>query len=204
MANRNFPAHKAFSFHMMPVRLDAQIAIGAAGAPTIVTGLGINSITRLSAGTYQIQFQDNYPQFLTMESALESPVTGSAIAGGSFVVTTVYQIVTLGTTTQAQWVAAGVPSGITAAPGVIFKAATIGAGNGTVKAIGASGIPSVELIGNPQVMLNNQPYQQNQGGYLVIQCLGPTSSSVTTSIPVDPPNGSTLVLEIWMNNSSVQ
>lgn len=203
MANRNFPSSRMYGQHMMPVRLDLSFNIGSSGAVSGFQGKGVTGVTRLSAGIYQIQLQDNYYSFLMADAIMEAPVTGSAIAGGSFVATTVYQIVTLGTTTQAQWVTAGVPSGITAAPGVVFKAAGIGAGTGTVKALGAAGI-DIEIIGNPQLMLNKQPFQALSGGYITIQCVGPTSSSVTTPIAVDPPSGSSMFVEIWLNNSSVQ
>lgn len=202
MANRNYPAKFIYGMHLMPVRLDATISIGASGAPTITNGLGIKSITRLVAGVYQIQLQDNYAQFLDLDVNFASPVSGSAVPGGSFSVGTVYQIVTLGSTTQAQWVAAGVPSGITAAPGVVFKAATVGAGTGTVKVLGNSGIGTFEIIGSG--MLSYQPFNAGTGGLITFQCLAPTSSSVTTSIPTDPASGSTMFLELFLNNSNVQ
>lgn len=204
MANRNYPASRIFGFHLLPVRLDLSIVIGSTGAVSSFTGKGIAAVTRLSAGVYRIQLQDNYSAFLTSKSFIQSPVTGSPINGGSFVATTVYQIVTLGTTTQAQWVTAGVPAGITAAPGVVFLAAGIGAGTGTVKALGVSGVNSTEIIGNPQLMLSKQPFVSNVGGYLTFQCLGPTDSTHTAQIPTDPASGSVLGFEIYMNNSSVQ
>lgn len=203
MANRNYPNNKLYGFHVMPVRIDLSIAIGSTGAVSSFSGAGVYSVTRLAAGQYQVQLQDNYYSFLDANFLFQSPVAGSAIAGGSFVATTVYQIVTLGTTTQAQWVAAGVPSGITAAPGVVFKAAGIGAGTGTVKALGAVGL-DIEIIGNQGLMLQNQPFQALQGGYITFQCIGPTSSSVTTAIAQDPPSGSSIYAEIWLNNSSIQ
>ena len=192
--------------HLLPVSLDIQVAIGASGAPTIInsSGKGIASITRLAAGQYRLQLQDNYASLLALDAQFQSPTTGSAVAGGAFVVGTVYQIVTLGTTTQAQFVAAGLPSGITAAPGVIFKAATVGAGTGTVRALGASGITNVELIGNPQLMLSNQPFNAGIGGYINFQCVGATDASTTTLIAKDPANGSVMMLQLLLNNSQIQ
>lgn len=205
MANRNFPSSKIFGFHMLPVRLDGAATIGATGAPTLLArSKGIASITRLSAGVYRLQLQDNYYEFLSLNAGFRSAVTGSAIAGGSFVATTVYEIITLGTTTQAQWVTAGVPAGITAQVGTVFKAAGIGAGTGTVKAHATSGITSVEVLGNPQLMLSNQPFVSNLGGFITIRCNGPTDASTTTPIATDPANGSTLYFQLYLNNSSVQ
>jgi len=194
-----------FGMHLLPVRLDAQVTIaGTAGAPTIANGVGIKSITRLAAGTYQVQLSDNYYQFLTLRGSFGSPVTGGTVNMGSLNTGTVYQIVTLGTSTQANWVTAGVPSGITAAPGVIFKAAAAGTGSGTVKALGTSGCTNIELIGTPSTMMQNQPFQAGSGGYVNFQCLAPTNSSTTTPVATDPAGGSTIYLEIWCNNSSVQ
>lgn len=206
MANRNFPQARQWGFHLMPVRIDANISIGSSGAPTVNNALGINSITRLSAGVYQIQLQDNYPDLIGFKASFISPVTSSsAVNMGSLVTSTIYQIITLGTSTQAQWVAAGVPAGITAAPGVVFKAAGAGAGNGTVKVLSVSGIATTELIGQPaDIMLSNQPFQAMSGGYITFQCLAPTDSSTTTLIPTDPANGSIMLLEIILNNSNVQ
>lgn len=217
MANRNFPQSRIFSMHLKPVQLDLLVSIGASGAPTIVPPgtlakqPGIASITRLSTGTYQIQLQDNYSQLLDFGVTAISPVTGSAVSGGAFVSSTIYQIVTVGTTTQAQWVAAGVPNGITAAPGVIFKAAGAGAGSGTVKALGVSGANNAfEVLGSPNAMLTMRPYTgpgnagTSGGGFINFQCLGPTATANTAPIPTDPANGSELMIYILLSDSSVQ
>lgn len=207
MANRNFPSQRIYNMHMMAVQLDAKFSVGASGAPTLLTSqqasIGIAAITRLVAGIYRIQLQDNYQSLLAIDGQASMAQTGSAIAGGSFSVGTVYQIVTLGTTTQAQWVTAGVPSGITADVGVVFKAATIGAGTGTVKALAGSGVNEICEIGG-STMLNNQPFNALSGGYVTIACMGPTDSTTTTQIPVDPANGSTVRVRILLSNSSVQ
>lgn len=207
MANRNWPSQRLYTQHLMAVNLDVQVSIGAAGAPTIVsgTGKGVTSITRLKTGTYQIQLNDNYTQLLGFDAQLVSPAGASPVTGGSFVIGTVYQIVTMGNTTQAQWVAAGVPAGITAAVGVVFLAATVGAGTGTAAVPSVSGANAmIELIGNPQLMLNNQPFQANQGGYVNFQTLGPTAAGNTAPIPTDPANGSMMTVNLYLSNSSVQ
>jgi len=211
VANRNFPQSKVWGFHLLPRKLDARVAIGSTGAPTLANSLGgIASITRLSAGTYRLQLQDNYASFLGFKVNFESPVTGSALAVDAsdalLSVGTVYQIVTLGTSTQADWVALGLPSGITAAVGQVFKAAATGAGtgSGTVKAIGKSGIRVVEIVGDPNLMLSNQPAVPLSGGFITFQCLADTDSSTTTLIPTDPASGSTMFIELLMNDSQVQ
>lgn len=179
MANRNYPQSRVFSNHVMPVSIDCQIAIGATGAPTIAAGngYGVASITRMAAGQYRLQLTDNFAKLLQFKASVQSPVTGSGIAAGSLTPGLVYQIATMGTTTQAQWVTAGVPSGITAAVGVTFKCAATSAGTGTGKLLGTSGVNAVELLGSNSAMLNNSPaggFQQNLGGYIDFQCIGST------------------------------
>ena len=204
MANRNFPASRVFGMHLMPVSLDMSVSIGASGAPTIQQGLGIASITRLAAGQYRIQLQDNYAKIIMVNARMQSPVSGSDVAAGSLTPGLVYQITALGTSTQANWVTAGVPAGITAAVGVVFKCAATSSGTGTAKVLGASGINTVEMIGNNQNMLNNQPFLAGSGGYVDIQCLGPTASGDTTQVATDPVSGSGMYLQILVNNSAVQ
>lgn len=176
MANRDYPSSRLFGMHMMPIALDMSVSIGASGAPTIESGsgYGIASITRLAAGQYRIRLQDNYMKLLMLNARMQSPVSGSAVPAGSLSVGTVYQITSMGTTTQAQWVTAGVPVGITAAVGVTFKCAATSAGTGEAKALGSSGIVSVEVMGNNANMLNYQPFNPNGGGYVDIQCMGPS------------------------------
>ena len=201
MANRNFPSQRIYNMHMMAVQLDGVISIGASGAPTIQSALGIASITRLSAGRYQIQLQDNYVKLLGLDCSFISPVSGSNVTAGSFSVGTVYQITAVGTT---NFNAIGLPSGVVAAAGVVFKASGAGSGTGTAKVIGASGISSVEIMDNSANALQNNNSSPLLGGYINIQCLAPTSSSDTTPIPADPANGSSMVIKILLSNSSVQ
>lgn len=212
MSNRNWASSRLYNQHMLLRHIDAIVQIGASGAPTINTGdaPGINSITRLSAGRYRIQLQDNYAKLLTFYATARSPVTGSALnvdaSDAALSVGTVYQIFTLGTTTTADWIALGLPVGITPTVGVSFKAAVTGSGvgTGTVKAIGFSGIQSFEQINASSALLNTQPFQIPNGGYVDFQCVGPTNSSTTTPIAVDPANGSSLHIAITFNDSKVQ
>lgn len=203
MANRNYPQKLQYSPHLMPVSLDMQVSIGSSGAPTIANSSNyfINSITRLAAGQYRIQLQDNYQRLLSFQARFRAPVTGSSVPSGSLSAGTVYQITAVGST---NWVTAGVPAGITPAIGVSFKAAGTAAGTGTAKAIGNSGIGSVELLSDVTQMLSNQPFQYPNGGYIDFQCLAPTNSSTTTAIPTDPASGSVMYIQFLLSNSSVQ
>lgn len=208
MANRNYPQSKIWSNHLLPAALDVSVAIGATGAPTIEAGAGngkgIASIIRLAAGQYRIRLTDNYALLNQFSGTMQSALSGTPVAATALSAGTIYQIVSLGTTTQAQWVTAGVPSGVTAAPGVVFLAAATSSGTGSAQTLVSSGINSVELMGNVSQMLNNQPYNNNLGAHVYFQTMGPTAAGNTAPIAKDPVNGSKIQLRLQLNSSQVQ
>ena len=79
--------------------LESSVSGGAGGALSNLAGAGIQAITRLSAGTYQVSFQQAYNRFLAFTGFVSAPSSGST-AAGALVPGTVYVIATLGTTTQ--------------------------------------------------------------------------------------------------------
>lgn len=183
--------------------LQGQCAIGNTGAVSAVKGNGIVNIVRLAAGVYQILMQQNYNRFLSVHASFNSPVTGSAILiNGSSVMTigTIYQITTVGTSTAAQWQAAGLPVNMVPTVGQTFAALTTGSngGTGAVKALAVSSIATVEVAGDPQVMVNQLNPQ------IIIQTMAATSSSVTTLIPTDPVSGSVLHFAMLLRSSSIK
>lgn len=191
-----------YTKHMMPVLLDCNFTVGATGAVTAgtVKGPGVYAVTRLATGTYKVQFNDNYNKFYAGFSGFVSDTTGST-AVGSISPGTVYIIASLGTTTTAQWVTAGVPAGITPAVGVAFLCAATSSGTGTCSTPVNSGITKVEVIGLPNTTI--APLGQQQGGYVIVQTLGATDASTTTLIPKDPAEGSICYLSFYLSNSSV-
>lgn len=193
MANRFFQQF-FFGLNHYPVWIEGSAAIGASGATSALKGSGVSSLTRKAAGVYELKLEDNYNRFLGFSAVLAGPVTGSAVAGGSFVAGTLYVIQSLGTTTQAQWITAGVPAGVTAAVGVAFVAAGVGAGTGTVKAVGASGVYAVELVGDPQTAVG----PSTAGAVLYFKCLDASGAAA------DPASGSTLYFEVKYRNSTVK
>jgi len=64
MANRNF--HRVQSLSREVKILHAKVAIGASGAPTLSVNdsVGVASITRDSAGVYEVTLDDAYSSFL--------------------------------------------------------------------------------------------------------------------------------------------
>lgn len=202
MANRRFTQFM-YSLHTMPVILDCNFLVGSTGAVTAgtVKGPGIYALTRLAVGTYKVQFQDNYNKFFGMTSWFGSPVTGSNVAATALVPGTIYTITALGTTTTANWVTAGVPVGVTPAVGVAFLAAATSSGNGTAKAVGASGDYGIEVVGLPNTTLTVNPSVPG-AGYVVVQTLGPTDATHPAQIPIDPASGTTVGMSFYLSNSS--
>lgn len=201
MANRNFSnAGKIYNFHVMPVLLDCNFVVGSSGSVNSLKGPGIASVIRLAPGIYQIKLQDNYNRYYGGFAGLVAPAIGSNVADGSLVVGTPYMITAVGTT---NWHAAGLPAEVTPAVNVAFVATSIGgAGSGTAKAVGASGISSVEVIGDSNLSISPDP-AISPGGIILVQCMGPTSAGVTTQIAKDPATGSVLSLAIYLSNSSI-
>lgn len=155
-------------------------------------------------GVCLIQMKQNFNVFLGASLAyIQSPVTGSALT--SVTQYTYYQIVSVGTTTTAQWQAKGLPVGFTPAAGQGFVATATGSlgGTGTVKAVTVSGISSIEVIGDPQALLANDNIAKNSGAYIGIQFLGATNSSTTTLIPTAPATTSVIGLTLAFDRSSV-
>lgn len=229
MANRNFTSQKLFSFHAMLVQLDCIFAVAAADAGGLgITGLkggGVQNVfmhtsqtpgknagftnPNPAAGLIQVQLQDSYYYLYDFSYSIHSPVTGSALnvhTAATLTIGHAYQIVTVGTTTTAEWVTIGLPVGVTPAVGASFvaKAATTGGSHtGTVKAIGVSGITAVELVGAPNLELNPANQNVNGGGIVLLQTLAPTDASTTTLIPTAIPDTSVVRLRFSLSNSSV-
>lgn len=192
MASRYFQQF-FFSLNHMPVWLEGSVTIGAAGAVSSYTGDGTKTVVKLATGVYQVNLQDPYYRFLAMSASSSGSTPGAAVAGGAFVPTTLYQIVSLGNTTQAQWEAAGLTAGVPAAVGVPFVATAIGAGTGTVKAIVTSGVAYAEVAPNVQ-----QTVSQKTKPYFILQTFDIAGAAVS------PASGSVLRYSVTLRNSSVK
>lgn len=155
-----------------------------------------------AAGYALVQFKNNFRSYIGGFSGFVSPTSGSPT--GSTTAHNAYIIAALGSTTLAQWLAAGVPPGLTPAVGMSFIAVATGAigGSGTVIAAGASGIGSVEVIGDPNQSISNASIAANGGAWVLVQFLAPTSSSVTTVIPSAPANNSVVGMSFFFEISS--
>jgi hypothetical protein len=139
---------------------------------------------------------DNYNYYLGGFSGEVTALSGSNISSG-MTIGTPYVITSLGSSTQAQWTAAGLSSNIAPAIGAAFiAAATSIAGGGLVQAPSpsGSGIDHIEVIGDTRLGNSTQPSQQ--GMQVIMACY---SAGVVTA----PANGAVLSLAFYMDDSSV-
>lgn len=160
-----------------------------------------------AAGYIYVQLQDNYNKYLFGGASFGAPISGTPINVTTGVTAGLaYSIVTLGTTTDAQWHVLGVPANITPAVGVSFIApkTTTATGTGTIEvpATAASNIDHIEVIGSPNLMNSNGAFVQaanpavsNQGMQLVLACY---KASARTA----PALGTTINLTFGLNNSA--
>lgn len=219
MANRWFTQFYG-SLHKKPVQLDCNFVVDSTNG----NGLGIRSLKgpgianvymhtsatpavgnpNPASGYIFVNFQDNFYRYFFGTAGFVSPLTGAAInisTGSSLTVGVPYVITSLGTTTTAQWNAVGVPVGIIPVVGVSFIAkATSGVGTGQVKAVGTSGIDTIEVVGDPNTTITSQAATVagiSSGAYMILQCLGPSG------VLAAPANGSVVGLSFFMSNSSI-
>lgn len=161
-------------------------------------GTGNDSVTNPNpaVGNILIQLKQNFNVFYGMNWCAQAVVTGAALTSVTNHVT--YQIVTVGTTTAAQWVTAGLPSGVTAAVGVAFNAIVTGSlgGTGTVKAVTNSGVDSIQVVGS-STLASNSDIARYGGMYVLLQTL---DSSLALANPTDT---SVLNIQLYFDRSSV-
>ena len=155
-----------------------------------------------AAGYIVTQLQDNYNRYLTGFSGFASPVSSTPILVTTGVTAgNAYIIVSLGTTSTAQWQALGVPANITPAVGVSFIApiTTTATGSGVIEAPAAAGslIDHIEVIGDPNLMNSNGAYVlgASQGMTIISACF-------ESHVVAAPATSSVCSLAFYMNNSA--
>lgn len=216
MANRNYLSQKLFTFEAYPVLLSCNFVVTPSNGLgiTLLKGGGIRNVfmhtsTTPSAnngytnpnpanGVIMVQLSDNYNKMLGVRSNLYSPASGSALTATTANVS--YSITALGTATTAQWVAKGLPVGVTPALGAAFVATATGTigGSAAVQVVAAagSGIDSIEVMGLPNSSLSLANSPVNGGGIILLNCFANLAVAA-------PATGSTITLEFYMSNSSV-
>ena len=159
-----------------------------------------------AAGYALIQFKNSFKYYLGGFSGFVSPISGTPINVTTGVTAGLaYIIVSLGTTSLAQWQKLGVPAGLTPSVGMSFVAplTTTATGTGVIEVPSVSGITSVEVVGDPNQSIANSSIASNGGAWLLVQFLAATSSSTTTLIPTAPVNGSVCGFSSFFDLSSV-
>jgi len=150
------------------------------------------------AGIIVVTLQDNYNRYLGGYSGMSVALSGSNISSG-MTVGHAYVITSLGSSTAAQWQAAGLPAQIVPAVGASFiAAATSIAGGGAVQAVsGSSGIDHIEVVGDANQMNSNGAAiaSGGVGMQLILACY---SGGVLTA----PADGTVIGLNFYMNNSA--
>ena len=171
------------------------------------------------SGVIMVQFADNYQRYYGGFDGFVSPVSGSALAVDATNLTpgNLYTIVSVGTSTAADWLALGVQPGVTPAVGVSFIALVSGAGSGSgsVEAPAAAGsaINHIEAVGDANKTIGPIPVggSPNVGGFIYLACFQksftynsgtPASSTVQNAIAA-PANNSVISLSFYMNQSNV-
>lgn len=150
-----------------------------------------------AVGYVLVQMKNAFNVYLGGFSGFVSPTTGGTSGNTTNHVPAI--IATLGTTTLAQWQAAGVRAGLTPAVGMSFVAIKTGAigGTGTIIAAGVSGIASAEVIGDPNQSIQNSSIAANGGAWTLIQLLNAAGA------PTAPADGSVLGMSFFYDQSSV-
>ncbi len=157
-------------------------------------GVSANGVTNPNpaSGYAWVKFKNNFNYYLGGFSGQIVPTTSNTTA--STTAGNVYMITVLGTTTLAQWQAAGLPQGLTPTVGQSFVATATGAIGGTGK-VGIPGVPVapiVSVIGDPNQSIANANVSQNAGASIIVQFAAPiiTMNSYTpagTNSSATPP-----------------
>ena len=157
------------------------------------------------SGIIVVTLQDNYNTYLGGYAGFSGPLSGSNISiSGSSVMTIghPYVITSVGTSTQANWQAVGLPSSIAAAVGVSFIASVTGGGIGTgtvqAPASAGAGIDHIETVGDPNLM-NNSLGATIIGGGIGMQFVLACYKNTALTAPSD---NTVIGLNFYLNNSA--
>jgi hypothetical protein len=236
MANRNFANSRIYTGHVMPVAIDCNFVVDSANGnglgirslkgpyvqnvfmhTSATAGAGnTNPATpnipvinpNPASGTIVVQLQDNYNRLLTSSYAVVSPVGSSVIVTSGLTVGVAYVITILGDASAADWLALGVPAGVTPAVGVAFIAKATGHGAATVSrvapsAAAGSGSFTIEGIGDANLAIAPSPSSaQGFGAQLILQVRNASGSSAASAIAA-PADGTVISLSFLLSNSSI-
>lgn len=145
-----------------------------------------------ASGTIVVQLQNNFNRYISGFNSKVSPLgTPVKIDNSAMTTGVAYVITTLGDATAAKWRAIGVPAGVTPAVGTPFIAASNGgAGNVLTSrvaptAAAGSGIASIELVGNSNLVIAPSITAQGFGAQIILQCRNVASTSSTPTLTMN-------------------
>lgn len=181
------------------------LSIAAAGSSASTPGdtlsflpLAAGAPGNPAAGVIYVKFADNYNLSFVNSFGLSAPNSGSALT--ATVANTAYIITSLGTATTAQWVAKGLPIGVTPTVGQAFIASATGTIGGSaavnISATAGSNITNIETIGSASTTTANNAQPSNGGGYAVFQCYKNAAKTA-------PADGTTIALKFYLSDSSI-
>lgn len=110
------------------------------------------------------------------------------------------------TSLATDWQSVGFPKGFSPTVGAAFYATSTGSAVNTtarVKALGISGVSSLEIMGVTNQLISNSDVASNAGAQVLFQFLAATNSSTTTLIPTNPTDTSVVSMSLYFDNSSV-
>ena len=163
-----------------------------------------------AAGTIVVQLQDNYNRVLGGGYSIVSPLGSNLkVDAGDAALTAgvAYVITILGDATAADWLALGVPAGVTPAVGVAFIAAATGHGTASVTrvaptAAAGSSVFQIEAVGDGNLACAPVPTaNQGFGAQLIFQCRDAASGGASQI--ATPADGTVISLQIYLSDSSV-
>ena len=186
--------HQSISSGDTAATIGAALVITIENLPSGVAG--VFSFT--AAGTSTVTVTST-----TTANPLAGPPSEGLVATGFTFALTKY------TTNLSDWQNVGVPQGVVPAVGVSFIAtaagySTGGGSTGLVKAVGVSGIESIEVIGDASLSFGPIPMggSPNAGSWLLVQFLSSTSASVTTMIPTAPADNSVVGMSLYVEQAA--
>lgn len=203
----------------MPILLDCNFIVDSANG----NGLGLRSLKgpyvsaaymhtsatpaagspNPASGTIVVQLSDAYTRIYSGGHSIVSPVGSSQIVSSGLTIGVAYVITILGDALPADWIALGIPAGVTPAVGLAFIAKATGAGAATVSrvaptAAAGSGVATIETLGDTnQAIAPKAPAAPALGAQIILQCRDYAGALVA---PVD---GSVISLSFYLSNSSV-
>lgn len=178
-------------------QIGTALAITLANLPSGVSG--VNSFTATGTTTVTLTSTQVNPQ---------GPIAG--VPADGLIPTGFTFTQPIFSTNLQDWQGVGLPKGIVPSVGASFIAlnsgySTGGGSTGTVMAPGVSGVAGVEVVGDPNQTISPIPMggSAHEGGMIMVQFIGATSSSVTTPIATAPAANTVVGLGFYVEAGSI-